>query len=145
MKTYLKVEFEVKNSKNVENVEKILYETFKVKFQQIDTQEVESYKDIQVNVGGDLAVGEIVIAVIGLAVAVVDLYKFLKEKELRLEELDVEKAKLELERAKFELEKLSNFERERLRQAFIEEDLPQILQASDVTYTELDTSIYIKE
>lgn len=141
MKTYLKVEFEVQSLKDAEQITEDICKSFEAEFREIDVEKVERSENVQVNVEGHLTAGvEIVVAVIGLATAIIELYKFLKEKEIREKELEVEKEKILLE-----FGKLSNLERQRLTQAFIEEDLPQILHSASLNYINLGTSIYIEQ
>ncbi|KOP24246.1 hypothetical protein AMR41_21895 [Hapalosiphon sp. MRB220] len=148
MKNYLKVEFQVQELKDIEQIKESLSKTFEEEFRLIDTEGIEGSENVQVNVERELAVIETISVVIAFATLIIQLYTLFKEKEkleLEKEKFKLEKEKFEFERAKLEIEKLSDIEREKLMQVFIKEKLPQILQKANVPYRNLDISIYIQE
>lgn len=143
MTAYLRVEFETQNIDNIEGCAEDLNRALKDSFAGIGLDDLDGLNNLVVSLEQpkELTVVEtaVVLGLIGIAKSLVELYKFIKQKEL-------EEKKIELEKAKLEFEKLSETDRHRLREAFVRDDLPQILfQANITNVTNTVTSVVVQE
>ena len=129
-KDFLKIEIEVPHLEQTEQSAEKLNQALVKSFAEMGIDDLADPDKLVVDIEKpkELAVIEtaVVLGLIGIAKSLVELYKYLKEKELEEQKLDLEKAKLEIQ-------KLSEDERTRLRDAFVQENLPQILVQANIT------------
>ena len=139
MTSYMKIEFEAQNLENVELTMQELQQVLRNSLADVGLDPLQNTEEVIVNLRApqDLAVIEtsVILGLIGLATSLIELYKFLKKNEL-------ENKTLELEKAKLLLQNLSDKEKQQLREAFIKEDLPRMLQQAGIrSITQISSSI----
>ena len=137
MTEFLKIEFKIEDHIDRIETKKLLDKVVKEYFSESGIDEINKTENCAVHIDehnvlepGTVAV---VIAVIGLATTLVELYKTKKEIDKIDRESKLTDKKMTLELIKHETIKLSKTQKQKLLTQFIDEDFPKILKRANLS------------